>query len=129
MERATPEMTGKEELLVGRTVVDLQSVEVPLRVMNKGKKLKKGAELARCEELQVSVVTIPPEEAPTGEEDIPSHLVSLCEKSTAGLSEEDARKVRKFLTNYSDVFSSGPMDLGHTGLVKHHIPTADKLPI
>ena len=131
MERATPEMTGKEELLVGRTVVDLQSAEVPLRVMNlskKGKKLKKGAELARCEEL-VSVVTIPPEEAPTGEEDLPFHLVALYEKSTAGLSEEDARKVRKLLTNYSDVFSSGPMDLGLTGLVKHHIPTADKPPI
>ena len=95
-----------------------------------GKKLKKGVTLAQCEEV-VSVVTPSPgteTSIPTSRE-LPPHLVPLYESSIVGLSADEADKIKQLLTDFADVFSSGPMDLGRTGLVKHRITTADAPPI
>ena len=129
---ADPGGRGWKPVLVGRTVVDLQQPVIPVRVMNldtNGKKLKRGTTLAQCEEV-VSVVTPSPgiEASTPTRRELPPHLVSLYESSTVKQSAGEADKVKQLLTDFSDVFSSGPMDLGRTGLVKHRITTADAPP-
>lgn len=115
-------------VLVGRTLVDLQKQLVPVRLLNtdsRGRKLKKGAVIAQCQELG-SVLR------PLGKEDsteVPTHLLPLYEKIISELHKEEATQVREVLIEYADVFSKGPDDLGRTGLVKHHICTTDAPPI
>ncbi|ROT65408.1 hypothetical protein C7M84_016621 [Penaeus vannamei] len=60
---------------------------------------------------------------------IPSHLEDLVQRSIKHLTSEQARKVRRLLNQYADVFSQGDMDLGRTSMVKHHIYTRDTPPI
>ena len=62
-------------------------------------------------------------------DEMPPHLADLYEKSTEGLTQEEAEQVRKLLVEYADVFSRGSEDLGRTDLVKHHIRTGDTIPI
>ena len=59
------------------------------------------------------------------EEDLPEYLKDLVARSTTKLTADQVDKVRKLLTHYADVFSSGDLDLGRTSLVQHHIYTRD----
>ncbi|KAJ7987593.1 hypothetical protein DPEC_G00328090 [Dallia pectoralis] len=54
---------------------------------------------------------------------LPSHLQVLYNDSCGGLSGGDQESLARLLRSYSDVFSSGPTDLGRTGLVQHDILT------
>ena len=117
-------------MLVGRTLVDLRQQEVPVRMMNitdQTQQLKRGVEVAQCQELD-SVGQACAEEVSAGQ-GVPPHLVSLFERSTADLGKAEAEQVRQLLVEYADVFSKGPMDLGHTDAVKHHIRTGNAPPI
>ena len=119
-----------EGVLVGRTLVDLQQPEVPVRVMNlsdQPRTISKGTDLAACEEL-CSVQPFRPHKGSALDE-MPPHLAELYEKSIEGLTQAEAEQVRKLLVEYADVFSRGSEDLGRTDLVKHHIRTGDAIPI
>ncbi|CAJ1061433.1 unnamed protein product [Xyrichtys novacula] len=60
---------------------------------------------------------------------VPSHLQSLYAESCVNLLEEDRWRLAELLTSYSDVFSTGPTNLGRTSLVKHDIMTTTEPPI
>ena len=94
-------------LLVGRTLVDLTSDRIPLRVMNLSRQqmtIPKGAEVCRCDVIS-AVVT--PEEVENPDESIghvqrvktlealPSHLRELYDHSTSGLSEAQRSEVHQ----------------------------------
>ena len=128
-------------LLVGRTLVDLTSDRIPLRVMNLFRQqmtIPKGAEVCRCD--VISAIVTPVEVENPDEsighvqrvktlEALPSHLRELYDHSTSGLSEAQRLEVHQLLCSYSDVFSAGPDDFGCTDLVKHHIDTGQAGPI
>jgi len=127
-------------LLVGRTLVDLYCERTPLRVMNlssQQQKIPKGTELAECE--LVSGVFMPMVDTvgePSGcvrgagtINNLPDHLRDLYERSVVGLSTPEQEEVYQFLTEFSDLFSSGPQDLGCTDLVQHRINTGQTPPI
>ena len=96
------------DIIVGRTVVDLEKDYIPVRVGNlssERKKLRKGTEIA-VNLLQVEV-------SPRGKkEPVPEHLGLLFESSTENLCDQDKEKVAEVLTCFQDVFSKGSHDLG-----------------
>ena len=60
---------------------------------------------------------------------LPSHLQVLYNESCASLPKGDHERVACLLRSYSDVFSTGPTDLGRTGLVQHDILTIPGPPV
>ena len=52
---------------------------------------------------------------------LPPHLKDLAEEWCKDLSHEETISARKLLWKYRNLFSTGPMDLGRTDLVKHAI--------
>ena len=130
LESAVTTSQDATPVLVGRTLVDLQRQEVPVRVMNlthEPRRLRKGAALAQCEELMS--ICQPDVGGASCQKTLPTHLVALHEQGTADLSESESQQVRGLLVEFADVFSEGPMDLGRTDLVKHHIRTDGANPI
>lgn len=120
----------EDGVLVGRTLVDLQERQVAMRVLNTAdhsKKLKQGEVIAQCQE--IGSVLLPPTQDSVGNAEVPAHILQLYERSVADLDLEKAKQVKELLIEYSSIFSKGPDDLGCTGMVKHHIRTADALPI
>ena len=127
-------------LLVGRTLVDLYHERTPLRVMNvssQQQRIPKGTELAECE--IISGVMMPAAEAVGGltgcvqgagtTNRLPNHMRDLYERSVVGLGTPERGEVYQLLTEFSDLFSSGPQDLGCTDLVQHRIHTGQTPPI
>ncbi len=123
----------RDGLLVGRTLVDLSRPTVPVRIMNltrRKHRVRKGVEIAHCEPVHSVMQPEDPAVAQgTVSEEVPAHLVDLFRRSTDGLALEQQRSVCQLLSEFSDVFSKGPQDLGHTDLVQHHIHTGDATPI
>ena len=139
LEQTQPSPFGS--LLVGRTLVDLEKDRIPLRVMNLSHQpltLKKGTEVAHCN--LVSAIIVPDETISCEEpmenvrrtrsvEILPTHLRDLYNRSILGLEEAKHPEVHQLLCCYSDVFSTGPEDIGCTDLVKHHINTGQAAPV
>ena len=125
-------------IIVGRTVVDLEKDYIPVRVGNlssERKKLRKGTEIAVCEPAASITPTNIADEGqvevfPRGKkEPVPEHLRLLFESSTENLCEQDKEKVAEVLTCFQDVFSKGSHDLGRAMSVKHDIVTGDATPM
>ncbi len=123
----------RDGLLVGRTLVDLSQPTVPVCIMNltrRKHRVRKGVEIAHCEPVDSVMRPEDPAVAQgTVSEEVPAHLFDLFQRSTDGLPLEQQRSVCQLLSEFSDVFSKGPQDLGHTDLVQHHIHTGDATPI
>jgi hypothetical protein len=98
-----------------------------MNLSGQSKRIVTGTDLASCQELR-SVHSLGPQRRASAEE-MPPHLTALYKESIEGLSAAETKQVKDLLLEYADVFSSGPEDLGHTGLVKHHISTGDATPI
>ncbi|KAL7373215.1 hypothetical protein ABVT39_001512 [Epinephelus coioides] len=125
----------KHHVLVAHIVVQTQqSTNIPIRVFNPGTApvtLRKGAVAGLLQPVKVMVeVGLQPTEASTVSEpvssdsvSVPSHLQSLYTESCASLSEDDRSRMAHLLQSYSNVFSTGPTDLGRTNLVQHDILT------
>ena len=127
-----------DDLLVARTLVDLKGQQIPLRVMNlssQPRKIRKGAELAYCETVSADcasesdVGVLGTVQSVGGETQLPPHLTELYDRSTGSLTKSESHEVFKLLCEYSDIFSTGPNDLGCTDLVQHHISTGNAAPI
>ena len=57
---------------------------------------------------------------------MPKHLIDLVQRSAVHLTREQQTKM---MGHSEEVFSRGDLDLGRTGLVKHHIKTGNASPI
>ena len=118
-------------VMVARTLIDLQKSTAALRVLNvtqEQKAIRRGATLASCEPVTCVTTRRPPE--PAGEvgvvrmastEELPPHLELLCLRCTEELSVSERERACQLLCEFSDLFSSGPDDLGSTDLVQHEI--------
>ncbi|XP_069972959.1 retrovirus-related Pol polyprotein from transposon 412 [Penaeus vannamei] len=72
---------------------------------------------------------LPGNEGVVNDVSLPGHLTDLARRSAIHLDHQQQERLRSTLTRYADVFSKGDLDLGHTGLVQHHIRMGDALPI
>ena len=130
-----------DNLLVARTLVDLQMKQVPLRVMNLSNQqqtIGKGTELACCENINSVLAT---KGDTSGEmsngsaqkagvaDKLPLHLKELYERSVSELDEAESEAVHHLLLEFADIFSTGSKDLGGTDLVKHRIETREAPPV
>ncbi|KAK3882385.1 hypothetical protein Pcinc_013251 [Petrolisthes cinctipes] len=112
---------------LGRRLLKVRGVNVPLLPMDAGEKSE------NCVQCKLSGK----EQLPEGHESeksadmgsLPQHLWDLAKRSTSYLTEEEAKKMRKVLVQYADVFSQGDMDLGRTALVKHSVNTGNSSPV
>ena len=128
-----------DDILVGRTLVDMQKQTTPLRVMNlsqEPKVIRRGATLACCE--PVVSISNPRSSAPLGRitgvsreatlEELPIHLKSLFQNTADGLATTE-KEALQLLCHFSNLFSAVANDLGCTDLVNHEIHTGDAKPI
>ena len=97
------------DIVVGRTVVDLEKEYIPVRIGNlsaERKKLRKGVEIAVCEPaISITSTNIADEEGKKMclKQTFPEHLRSLYERSTENLGERDKEKVAELLESFQDV--------------------------
>jgi hypothetical protein len=125
------------DIVVGRTVVDLDKDYIPVRVGNLSsgrKKLKKGTEIAVCEAAASITATNMASEGKENlqtskKEPVPDYLQSLYESSTENLCDRDKEKVAELLVCFQDVFSQGLDDLGRATGVRHDIVTGNAAPV
>ena len=61
--------------------------------------------------------------------DLPEYLQPLMEGVSEDLTLRQREELAAAIYEHWDVFSSGPMDMGRTGLVKHTIDTRDQRPV
>ena len=59
----------------------------------------------------------------------PSHLQVLLDRSSGELETKQLSARRQVIWNFQSVFSSGPNDLGRTGVIRHKIDTGDNKPV
>ena len=129
-----------DEVLIGRTLVDMQKETIPLRVMNLSRELKvvrRGATLACCE--PVASIFTPRSLVQPGRitgisrgatlEELPDHLQPLFHRCADGLETTEKEVLHRLLCQFSDLFSTGTNDLGCTDLVMHKIHTGDAKPV
>ena len=121
-------------ILVGRTLVDLQRGNIPVRLMNLSQKpqhIQKGTPLATCEPV-LSVVQTAVEPALTNvslTDSLPPHVRVLYERAAPNLLLPQRQQLHSLLLDYVILFSQGPQDLGQTDLVKHNIDVGDAQPV
>ncbi|RXN36679.1 Retrovirus-related Pol poly from transposon [Labeo rohita] len=124
----------KHQVMVARIIIGAQpSHRVPVRLYNPGTvavKVRKGVIagiLQPADVVQASTAELPPvDSCPTV---VPSHLPLLYAESTGDLREAEQHELAELLCAYSDVFSTGPTDLGRTYLVQHDIQTQPGPPV
>ena len=92
--------------------------------------IPEGTELTRCELIE-SVSTGNRSTRPTTNigVEVPSRVRDLVERSSVNVGVDQQEKIHSLLTEFADVFSSGPQDLGSSSKVKHKIDTGDARPI
>ena len=127
-------------VLIGRTLVDMPKETTPLRVTNLSQELKvihRGPVLACCEPA-VSVIT--PNTSSSSSRvtgitrgaalgELPSHIEPLFHRCVDNLTTTEKDELHQLLCQFSELFSTGPNDLGCTDLVRHEIHTGDARPI
>jgi hypothetical protein len=64
-----------------------------------------------------------------GDEQLPSHLVDLFERSSKSRSHLEKLEIKKLLIEFQDVFSKDDDDVGRTTLIEHTIETGDARPV
>ena len=87
-----------EGLLVARTLVDLHQPTTVMRMMNltgQKRKVKKGTEIARCE--QVASVVLQQKEIESEMLHLPEHLKELYMRNSHGLTEDQCQQTMYFL--------------------------------
>ena len=130
-----------EGVLVARTLVNVQNEVIPFRVLNltqAEKTIPGGSVMGHFD--TVKDVSVPMEKEQLVENEcskvrvaglveFPPHLKDLYEQSSQGLSSTQKATLQLLLCEYSQLFSTGPHDLGSTDLVEHEIHTRDATPI
>ena len=129
-------MFSQAGVIVGKTLVDLQGEQLPVRVLNLSNEpvqIKKGTLLATCEPV-LSVLRANHEEnlaqanvSKLGP--LPTHVKELFERAAVELLPCQKDALYALLHDYADIFSQGPQDLGQTNLAKHRVDTGDATPL
>ncbi|XP_076748173.1 uncharacterized protein LOC143421991 [Maylandia zebra] len=131
----------KHQVLVAHAVVQpSKPSSIPIRVFNPGAAavtLKRGAVAGVLQPVQVLEGSggHPPrvlaalELNGTPPASVPSHLQALYAESSPGLTHVARYDLAGLLRSYGDVFSTGPNDLGRTGVVQHDILTTPGPPV
>ena len=139
LEPRTASSQANDGVLIGRTLVDLEKEDVPLRLMNitdHPRRIKKGAELAVCEPVCGVSISGDVDGSSCGsvkgarvQRKLPNHVRELYERSIVGLNDTEKEALYNLLCEFSNLFSQGSHDLGRTDLVKHHINTGTAAPV
>ena len=122
-------------VLVAQAVVTPKASGFPVRILNPSDHavtLNKGKEIATMEIVQ-DVQVLGAGKKKRQEQDLPrvnaEVLWEMVERSGAHLSEREQEQLFQLLVEYSDIFASSSMDLGHTDKLQHPINTGDARPI
>ena len=118
-------------LIVVRAVVKADAEVLPVRVFNptqQEKVIKKGTAVATVSSIQDDILEEKKTSDSTPPSAVPNHLQELMDKSVEGVPEEHHKEIGRLLCDFEDIFSTGPMDIGHTTLVEHGIDTGDSRP-
>ena len=128
----------KRGIWTARTVVTADSENVPVRLFNSSSStqtIRKDTLVALCEPIKM-VRSLHREEVVTGHtrnqttlSEIPDNLSTLFSKTTASLNPSQTENVCNLLIEFQHMFSTGPLDLGRTTLVKHSIDSGDAHPL
>ena len=134
--------SGNHDVLVAKTLVDVQQDVIPVRVFNLRDSLVtvyKGTCVAVCEPITSDDVMQDKEkrlvgvlQEPVAQENtdvLPEHLVKLYQASCKDLNRDQRRHLACMLKNYQDVFAKDADDLGRTSAVQHEINTGSTRPI
>ena len=126
-----PSMTAMlpPDVMVGKTLIDVQNDYVPVRVVNlfgEPRKVCSGTEVASSKPVESVLhqqLVFGPESQETGGE-LPDHLKDIY---TRGDGQQC--QLLELLCEFQDILSRGPQDLGRTGLAKHEIDTGAAAPV
>ena len=122
---------GITGVMAGRTLLDLEQLTVPVRMLNlseKQQRIKSGVAVAVCVSVQ-SVLSKDADKRGHSSQALPDHLRDLYSRSVDGMNPERQTQTCKLLCEFSDVFSNGPQDLGRIDVIQHRINTQDAVPI
>ena len=112
-------------ILVGKTLVDLRHKEVPVRVLKlaeQSHQIRKGTPLACCQPV-LSVEASQSQEITDNSGQLPEHREALFDRAVANLTSEQGTQLRNLLSEFAELFSKGPHDLGTANTVEHTIDT------
>lgn len=126
----------KSGLLVAKSLVNVNSDQIPIRVVNLSSKsctVYKNTTAAYIEAVQygqdeiVETVNTVYTEDLTGE--VPNHLKDVYQRACDNLSLQQQKQVKDLLIKHQSVFSKDSSDIGRTNLVEHTIDTGNAKPI
>ena len=121
-------------MVMARSLVTAGDEVLPIRVFNPGRRqcvLRKGTMAGFLtsvaeDEVEETRSALPEVEDGHG---VPEHLADLFHRSKEGVDVRYHTRIASLLRNFQDVFSTGDLDIGRTGLVRHRIETGDARPI
>jgi transposase InsO family protein len=135
----TTRFVSQSNVLVARVMVDTHLTrQIPTRMYNIGSEcvtIEKGTLVAQLQPVHAVYDPVGSNKVeanssePYESNQIPEHLQNLFTESKNDLNENDQKQLAKLLIDYSDVFSTGPVDLGKTDVFKHDIQLTDNRPI
>lgn len=118
-----------------------QGDTVKLKVVNdsnKSVKFKVGQHVGNAESVEIqlnqldsdiAINKVSVENNAPSNQTLPNHLQELYDRSSEGLNQDESQMLFQLLSDFSDIFSTGEMDLGCLKGVKHHINTGNATPV
>ena len=124
---APRDFTGRHEVLSGRTLVEKNVGDGPIRDLNPTtlpKLICKGTSVECLQPVNMNKNRV------VGDEDrdtviVPEHLQDLIQRSTEHVNQVQKEKITRLLCRYWDLFDEDDGDLGRTDLARHTIKTED----
>jgi len=118
------------KILVARAVIKTMDGTLPIRLLNPTKEVVNLQAGVCCAEASAALTTqVVASSKPDSNSSLPSHLTKLFEKSSVNLTADQARGLRKQLSEFCTVFAKDDNDLGRTNLIKHTVKTGNAAPI
>ena len=130
----------KRGIWIARTVIATDNEQFPVRLFNSSsapQTIRKDTLVALCEPTKMvrsvhqyqSSTSEASGDTPASSSEMPEHLTALSARATATLDALQTEEVSKILLEFQHFFSTGPLDLGRTTLVKHAIDTGVAHPV
>ena len=136
----TSSQLSNRGILIAKTLVDVHTGELPLRLANTSndsQKIYSGTLAAKCEPVEVIANDFegPSQNygrlmpAPNEQDSVPVHLKDLFDASKTLLSETETIALNELLVKHADAFSKYKGDIGRCTLIEHRIHTGNNPPI
>ena len=123
---------AKKGMVLARSLVESGNDTVPLRVFNPGKEkrvTRRGTTVGLIFPVEEDSIEDSSGVVAESAHNLPEYLHDLYQRGTSNVERKYHGEVRKCLSDFQDVFSSGDHDIGMTEEIKHHIQTGDARPI